>query len=394
VRVLAFTHVAAGPYATLQLAALGADVIKVESRTRVDTWRHRDKNRDPEESRPFADHNKNTRSVTLNLKAPAGVGLAAALARQSDVVIDNFSAGVMDRLGLGYAALSAEHPELIVIHLSGLGSRGPYASYVTFGPSMMAISGMTYLWNHLGVPEPVGSQTSYPDYLVGGYAAFAVAALLNQRDRTGRGRELDLTQIEVALAALGPAVVAEVNGEGPIQPLGNQNGTDSPRGCYPCAGGNDDWCVISVRTDAEWQGLAAAMARSSLANDARFATASARLANRAEIDALIAAWTSGRSAREVTETCQACAVPAGMVATGRDLVSDPQLLDRGFVLDLEHPRLGRQPFPGPPMRLGPEPLPVWRLGPLLGQDNAAVLGDLLGLSDEEIERLAREGVIA
>jgi benzylsuccinate CoA-transferase BbsF subunit len=393
VRVLAFTHVAAGPYATLQLAALGADVIKVESRTRVDTWRHRDKNRDPEESRPFADHNKNTRSVTLNLKAPAGIELALALARRSDVVIDNFSAGVMDRLGLGYPVLSRDHPRVIVIHLSGLGSRGPYASYVTFGPSIMAISGLTYLWNHPGVPEPVGSQTSYPDYLVGGYAAFAVAALLNERDRTARGRELDLTQMEVALAALGPAVVTEANGEGPVVPQGNQNATDVPHGCYPCAGGNDDWCVVSVRTDAEWQGLAAAMDQPSLAADPRFATAPARLVHRAEVDALVSRWTVGRSAREVMETCQAHLVPAGMAATGRELVTDPQLLDRGFVLDLEHPRLGRLPFPGPPVRLGPEPLPVWRLGPLMGQDNAAVFGDLLGLSDTEIERLVGEGVI-
>jgi crotonobetainyl-CoA:carnitine CoA-transferase CaiB-like acyl-CoA transferase len=307
--------------------------------------------------------------------------------------VDNFSAGVMDRLGLGYADLSQEHPEVIVIHLSGLGSRGPYASYVTFGPSIMAISGMTYLWNHAGVPEPVGSQTSYPDYLVGGYAAFAVAALLNERDRTGRGRELDLTQIEVALSSLGPAVVAEANGEGPVLPQGNQSPTDAPHGCYPCAGGNDDWCVISVRSDAEWQGLAAAMGQPSLATDTRFSTAAARLVHRAELDTLVSGWTARRSARDVMEACQAHLVPAGMAATGRDLVSDAQLVDRGFVLDLEHPRLGRQPFPGPPVRLGPEPLPVWRLGPLMGQDNAAVFGDLLGLSDAEIDRLGRDGVI-
>jgi crotonobetainyl-CoA:carnitine CoA-transferase CaiB-like acyl-CoA transferase len=393
VRILAFTHVAAGPYATLQLAALGAEVIKVESRTRVDSWRYRDKNRDPEESRPFADHNKNTRSVTLNLKTASGVELARALARQSDVVIDNFSAGVMDRLGLGYRELSADHSEIIVIHLSGMGSTGPYRSCVTFGPSIMAISGLTYLWNHPGLPEPVGSQTSYPDYLVGGYAAFAVTALLNERDRTGRGRELDLNQIEVALACLGPAVVSEVN-NGPVAPQGNGNGIDAPRGCYPCRGGNDDWCVISVRTDKEWNRLAEIIGAPEVAGDSRFRTAAGRIAHKDDLDRAIGAWTCGRSAREVMEACQAGHVPAGIVATGRDLATDPHLADRGFLTDMDHPRLGRQRFPGPPIRLGTTPLPTWRLGPLMGQDNRLLLGELLGLSDQAIERYERDGVIA
>jgi crotonobetainyl-CoA:carnitine CoA-transferase CaiB-like acyl-CoA transferase len=391
--VLAFTHVAAGPYATLQLAALGADVIKVESRTRIDNWRFRDRNLDPEESRPFSDHNKNTRSVTLNLKAPEGVSLARSLASKSDVVIDNFSAGVMERLGLGYQSLVQDHPGVIVVHLSGLGSVGPYSTDVTFGPSIMAVSGMTHLWNHADLPEPVGSQTSYPDYLVGGYAALAIIALLLERDRTGRGRELDLSQVEVALAALGPAIVAEANGRGPVRPGGNQNGVDAPRGCYPCVGGNDDWCVISVRTDEEWERLAGLIGGPSLAVDPRFASASGRLANQAALDSTITAWTRERTARDVMEACQARGVPAGMVATGRDLAADEQLIAREFLVEMDHPRLGRQSFPGPPIRLGAEPLPIWRLGPLLGQDNADVLGGLLGLTDAELRRLEADGVM-
>ena len=175
------------------------EVIKVESSTRIDLWRW-DKNRDPERSLRFIDHNKNARSVTLNLKTEEGRALATELAATSDVVIENFAAGVLDRLGLGWDVLSRDHPALLLVHMSGLGSSGPRSSYVTYGPSMMAISGMTHLWNHPEREEPVGSQTSYPDYLVGSYAAYAIVAALIDRDIEGVGREIDLIQLEIGRA--------------------------------------------------------------------------------------------------------------------------------------------------------------------------------------------------
>jgi crotonobetainyl-CoA:carnitine CoA-transferase CaiB-like acyl-CoA transferase len=393
IRVLAFTHIAAGPYACLQLAALGSEVIKIESATRPDPWRYRDRNHDPEGSRPFADHNKNVRSVTLNLKSGRGRQLALALAERCDIVIDNFSAGVMTRLGLGYADLATVRPDVIVLHLSGLGSTGPRSSYVTFGPSIMAMSGMTQLWTHPDSDVPVGSQSSYPDYLVGGYAAFAALALLIERRRTGRGRELDLTQIEVTLAALGPAVVAVASSLATPRPVGNASDEAAPHGCYPCVNGNDDWCAISVRNDEEWRRFAEVIGRPELAQDPRYATTRDRLENRAALDALVAAWTSRRSAHDVMECCQVAGIPAGPVATGRDLARDPHLLARGFVTDLDHPKMGRHRYPGPPFRLGTDPLPVWRLGPLMGQDNDRILGGLMGLSDDEIRQLQSDGVV-
>jgi crotonobetainyl-CoA:carnitine CoA-transferase CaiB-like acyl-CoA transferase len=394
VRVLAFTHVAAGPYCTLQLASLGAEVIKVESSSKIDAWRYRDRNHDPERSRPFADHNKNTRSITLNAKSPAGRALALRLARECDVVIDNFSAGVLDRLGLGYANLSAGHAGIIMVHLFGLGAEGPRSHWVTFGPSMMAMSGMTALWGHAERREPVGSQTSYPDYLVGAYAAYAVVAALLDRDVDGHGRELDLTQLQVVEASLGPAVVAAANGIAGFQAQGNRDDVDAPRGAYPCAGGNDDWCVVSVRTNAHWEALAALLGRPDLAGDPRYATAADRLAHRAELDELVSAWTVGFPSRTVMEVCQAAGVPAGMVATGRDLARDPHLVERGFLVDMEHPRMGVTRFPGPGIRLGAEPLPVWRLGPLMGEDNRLIFGGLLGLSEDEIAALEADGTLA
>jgi crotonobetainyl-CoA:carnitine CoA-transferase CaiB-like acyl-CoA transferase len=393
VRVLAFTHVAAGPYATLQLAMLGADVIKVESATRVDPWRYRDRNRDPERSRPFADHNKNTRSVSLNLKTEGGRSLAVRLAERCDVVIDNFSAGVMQRLGLGYEVLKAANPAVLVIHLSPLGSAGPSRHFVTFGPSMMAMSGMTHLWNHPDASEPVGSQSSYPDYLVGVYAAFAVIAMLHERARAGQGRELDLTQIEVALGALGPAVVAEANGIATFVPEGNESEGKAPHGCYPCRGGNDDWCVISVRDQDEWSGLVQALGRPDLEADERYRTPAGRWANRVALDEVVTSWTLERTAREVMERLQARGVPAGMVATGRDLATDPHLVERGFLLDMDHPRLGECRYPGPPFRIGSAAVPIWRLGPLMGEDTRAVLSEVLGLTQDQIAGLESSGVL-
>jgi crotonobetainyl-CoA:carnitine CoA-transferase CaiB-like acyl-CoA transferase len=390
--VVGFTHVAAGPYCTLQLGALGAEVIKVESRTRMDIWRW-DKNRDPERSARFVDHNKNTRSVTLNLKAEAGRALAMELVAKSDVVIENYSAGVIDRLGLGYDVLARDHPELIMVHMSGLGSTGPRSSYVTFGPSQMAMSGMTHLWNHREREEPVGSQTSYPDYLVGAYAAYAVVAALVDRDLEGRGRELDLIQLDVVETSMGGAVVAAANRIVEVARKGNTDDRQVPHDAYPCAGGNDDWCVISVRNDGEWQALVQTMG-STAATDPRFATAEGRLAARAEVDALVTGWTRGLTAREVMDRCQASGVPAGMVATGRDLAENPHFRERGFLLEMEHAMMGPVRLPGPPMRLGREPLPVWRLGPLLGEDNDYVLGEVLGRGPEEIARLQAEGVVA
>ena len=392
VRVLAFTHVAAGPYSTLQLAYLGAEVIKVESATRIDPWRYRDRNHDPERSRPFADHNKNTRSVTIDLKTDEGLRLARALAAKSDVVIDNYSAGVMDRLGLGYRELAAEAPGIIAIHLSGLGSSGPSSHFVTFGPSMMALSGMTSLWNHPDRPEPVGSQTSYPDYVVGAYAAYAALAALGARRRGGTGREIDLTQLEVVAATLGPAMVSVLDSLGDPAPEGNRSATAAPYGCYPCKG-DDAWCVISVSNDAEWLGLRRAMGDPDWSSSASLERSTGRLAERDRLDECVAAWTSTLSPSEVFHRCQAQGVPSGVVATGADLASDPHLEARGFLLDMEHPRMGVIRLPGPPIRFASGPLPVWRLGPLLGEDNQAVLGGLLGITGPELERLTAEGVI-
>lgn len=393
VRVCAFTHVAAGPYATLQMAYLGAEVIKVESATRIDYWRYRDRNDDPEASRPFADHNKNTRSVTINLKQAEGIKLAYRLACASDVVIDNFAAGVMDKLGLGFEQLKTSRSNIIVVHMTGLGSSGPRSSYVTFGPSLMSFCGMTYLWNHPDQETPVGSQASYPDYFAGVYAAYAIVAALHRRQRNKKPQLLDLSQAMALASGMGPSFVALLNRGDKPRALGNTSLTSAPYNCYPCKGGDDAWCVIAIDSEEQWERLKEAMGFPASAEANSFATMKDRLRNREELDRQIANWTRQRTPREVMMLCQEHDVPAGMVATGEDLYFDPHLEKRGFLLEQEHKHLGKLRLPGPPIRVHNHPLQVWRFGPLLGEDNDYVLKDILGLSDEEIRGYAARGVL-
>jgi crotonobetainyl-CoA:carnitine CoA-transferase CaiB-like acyl-CoA transferase len=398
--VCAFTHVAAGPYAALQLAYLGAEVIKVESSTRIDPWRYRDRNDDPESSRPFADHNKNVRSVTLDLKTPEGIALARWLIARSDAVMDNYSVGVMDRLGLGFEELRRQKPDIIVLHMAGLGATGPRRHSVTFGPSIMSLAGMTYLWNHPDQPAPVGSQSSYPDYLVGVYAAYALVAALHRRERSGEGQLLDLAQADVMACGLGPSYVAALNGaEEEVRPIGNASRAAAPHGCYPCAGAadaraaDDAWCVIAVESDDQWLGLRRAMGSPAWAEDSAFATAAGRMQRAAALDEHLAAWTRRHTPRDIMQRCQSHGVPAGMVATGEDLYHDPHLAAREFMVEREHPRLGRLRMPGSPVRLRNRRVPVWRFGPLLGEDNDYVLRELLGLSEAQIREYSERGAI-
>jgi len=390
IRVADFTHMVAGPYGTMQLAYFGAEVIKIESRARPDTWRIREGNKDVEASLPFADHNRNKLSVTTNLKNAEGRELARRIIAESDVVVENFSVGVMDRLGLGYEELRALKPDIIMIRLQGLGTTGPRKNYVTWGPSLMPFSGMTWLWNHPDGGAPVGSQTSYPDYIVSIHMAFTLLAALHHRANTGAGQFIDIAQGEVTASLIGPALLDGLVNGGAAEPVGNRGHAGAPHGCYPCRG-DDAWCVISVADDAEWQRLCAVTENGTALRDERFATAAGRQANAAELDELVSEWTRRRSPREVMEVLQARGVTAGMVSDGTTLVHDPHLCSRGSVVEHEHPRQGRLTLPGIVMKLSRTPGEIRRHAPLLGQDTHAVLSGLLGLTDEEIRGLEAAG---
>jgi len=393
VRILSFTTGVAGPNAGRVLAQCGAEVIKIESRRGgVDSFRFFTSDDDLDAAPRFIESNANVLSAQLNLKHPTGVRLLKELAARSDVVMDNFRADVLPRMGLGPDDLRAVRDDLIVLKMPGLGCDGPKSRWGTWGSTLTAVSGMTYLWNHPDQPRPIGSQGVYPDYLTGGFAPAVVIAALLHRQRTGRGVFLDMAQVEATAYMLGVSFLeALVNGHEP-QPKGNDWPYAAPHNVYPCAG-EDRWCAIAVETDAQWRRLCEVLGQPALADDPRYATLSLRRQHRAELDALVAEWTRERDPNATMHALQQAGVPCGVVATGEDLFNDPHLRARDYVTGIDHPTLGHMPLAAVPMHLGAGALDAPRSAAILGAHNEYVYCDVLGYDREQLAAWQQEGIV-
>jgi crotonobetainyl-CoA:carnitine CoA-transferase CaiB-like acyl-CoA transferase len=396
----------AGPQATRILADFGAEVIKVESRARLDLARtafgpHVGE-RTPDSSGYFNHFNRNKLSVTLNMARSEGREVFGRLVSISDGVLENFSAGVMKAWGFDYEGLRRWRADIVYVSMAGFGHLGPYGGYQTFGPSVQAASGLTHL---SGFPdrEPAGWGFSYMDHTGGYYGAMAMLLGLLHRRRTGEGQQIDLAQVDAAITLTGPAILDfDVNGR-PSRRLGNRSGHPAmaPHGVYRCApdpreggAGDDEWVAIAAATEEQWRALAAAIGRPELAEDPSFATLTARMAHQEELDAVIEAWTRPRSNSEAMELLQAAGVPAGRVQRSRELYEeDPQLRHRGLWPEVDHPVVGRHRVDGMPATLARTPATFRRGGPLLGQDNAYVFGELLGMPVSEVKRLEEAEVL-
>jgi crotonobetainyl-CoA:carnitine CoA-transferase CaiB-like acyl-CoA transferase len=391
VRVVSLSTGIAGPNAARMLANFGAEVFKVESRVGgLDAFRAYGDN--PEASPRFVEVNLNTRSLTLNLKHPEGVALLKELVAECDVVMDNFRPGVMERLGLGPDELLAIRPDLIVVRMPGLGSTGPLSGYGTWGPTLTAYSGLTYLWNHPGQERPVGSQGVYPDYLTGEMVPIAVVSALIARRRTGQGAVIDVAQVDLAAYMLGTIFLDVVVNDREAKPVGNESAHLAPHGCYPCLG-DDRWCVIAVADDRQWRALCEAIGQPALVDEPRFATFVQRAHNRAALDELLSAWTAQHDPFEVMNLLQQAGVAAGVVQSGGDLAADPHLAARGFIETVHHPVLGDMPMAGLPLQFSDGAHEPYRSPPPLGADNEYVITELLGHSAGELERWEREQVV-
>jgi crotonobetainyl-CoA:carnitine CoA-transferase CaiB-like acyl-CoA transferase len=393
-RVADFTWVWAGPFCTLQLAHLGAEVIRIETASRVCVTRQL-----PPwpEGKPginrsgyFNQYNQGKRSVSLNLKDERGIAIAKDLIRQSDIVVENFAAGVMDRLGLGYRVCRELRPDVIMIALSGYGATGPESEYVSYGPAQVPLSGMSSLTGYAGW-RPMHVGISYGDPTGGLHGAVALLAALIHRRRTGEGQYIDLSQWEGMMALLPEGILAQqMTGEAPARD-GNRDPHWAPHGVYRCAG-DDRWVSIVASNDEEWRALAAAI-EPALAGDARFATVASRKANEDALDERIAAWCAERSPEAVTETLQAAGVAAFTAMNARDLNDDPHLGSRDYFVELPHAEVGVKRHAGIPYRLSRTPLAVERAAPCLGEDTDRVLADVLGYAPERIAELRRSGVL-
>jgi crotonobetainyl-CoA:carnitine CoA-transferase CaiB-like acyl-CoA transferase len=391
VRVVSLSTGIAGPNAARMLALYGAEVLKVESRAGgLDAFRSYGDN--PEASPRFIEVNLNTRSVTINLKVPGGVELFKELVKKSDVVMDNFRPTVLPRLGLGPDDLAEVNPKVIVVRMPGLGSSGPLSSYGTWGPTLTAYSGLTYLWNHPGQERPIGSQGVYPDYLTGAVVPMIVVAALLKRRRTGSGMTIDVAQMDLAAYTLGTIFLDTlVNGREPV-PVGNTSPYMEPHDCFPCLG-EDRWVVIAVQDDEQWRSLCKVMDQPDLAHDVRFETFAARRRNRLSLFSLMAEWTRRQEASEVMTRLQEAGVPAGVVQGGADLAADEQLRARGFIEKVTHPILGEMPMAGLPMRFSDGSHEPLQSPPPLGSDNEYLVTQVLGRPASDLPRLVAERVI-
>jgi crotonobetainyl-CoA:carnitine CoA-transferase CaiB-like acyl-CoA transferase len=395
VRVLDLTMAWAGPYATRLLADMGAEVIKVEAVNNWDLIRSLTGQR-PTVDRvwdksPFFNHvNRNKYGCVLDLSDPRGRELFLRLVEICDVVIENFRAEVMDNLGLTYDVLNRANPQVIVVSMPGHGKTGPERDFVAYGTNVEQLAGLCHLTGYVdGPPQKTG--ISYGDPMAGIAAAAAVALALWDRRRTGRGQCIELAQRENLINAIGEYIVGYSMDSREPPRGGNRHSSMAPHGCYPCAG-DDQWVTIACEDDAQFAALCAAMGGPELASDGRFADVVSRHRNQDALDGLICGWTRGRTKEEVAEALQAAGVPASPVLSVPDVFADPHLRARGFYESVSHTVAGVWEIEGPHWRMSESPGHIRLPAPAFGEHNRYVLGELLGLSEEEIAALEREGV--
>ena len=392
-RIVSFDHVLAGPYGTTILAELGADVIKVESsKGGMDPFRFFGTGEDPNLSPRFLEFNRNKRSFTVNLKHPKGRTVLHDLVAKADAVLDNYSVDVVQRIGLGYDDLCKVKPDIINLRMPGLGTTGPKRHFSTVGVNITSFTGLTYMWNHPGnTNPPIGSQTVFPDYVSGVLCAIIIISGVLYRDRRKKGAFIDLAQAEATAFMIGASLMEAVaSGKNP-EPIGNAALSIAPHDCYPCTG-EDRWCVIAAETDQQWTALAKVLG-AAIEQDPRFNTNAGRLKYRDELNAIISQWTKDKDAFAVRDQLQNAGVPAGVVQTGEDLTNDPQLRDRGFVVAIENPRLGRVVLPNFPLHFANAKLTRRWEFPVLGRDTETVLREVVGYSEETIRQLGSDGVL-
>ena len=390
IRVLDFGIGAVGVEVGRLLAEYGADVIKIESHLAPDFIRVvMGTTMNP----MFASSSRSKRSLGVNLKTQRGLELVRRLVRLADVAIENSASGVMERLGLGYTALRELNPRLVMFSSHLAGSSGPWKDWIGYGPSTHPLAGLQYLWNY---PEdadtPAGTTNIYPDHLVGRVGALAALAGLIQRERTGHGLHAEAAQFESAIGFIGDLLAKESLQPGSVRPLGNASERGAPWGAYPCAG-EDEWCAINVRSDAEWEALREVLGNPDWAAAAEYARAEGRIAAREAIDRRLASWTASRDPVALMQELQARGIPAGVLQHPEHQLADPHLAARGYLRPVQQPPIGEIVLEGPAFHGSALAEPDVRPAPLLGEHTREVCSDLLGLSETEIEELVAEGVL-
>jgi len=390
IRVANFGWVWAGPVVGQTLGFLGADVLKIESRARIDLTRmlppFGEGIRDPDRS--LSNHAcwAGNGSVSLNLKHPEGRALARELIARCDVVIENFGPGVMDGLGLGWDALRAVKPDLVMFSMPAAGLTGPLKDIRTYGLSLTSTTGLDSLVGY-GDGTPIPVENAFSDPYNGIMGAFAILAALHHRDRTGMGQHVDYSQQEAVMQMVGPAFMDYALNGRSAGALGNRHprAAAAPHGVFPCAG-EDRWIAIAVTNDDAWQALVAAMERPAWATAPELAALPGRLAALDDLHARLAAWTADQDDYELARRLQAAGVAATPVLNVADLLRDPHWRARGTFIEVVHPLGFKETIYGAYVKTSRSAITV-RPGPRIGQDNERVFKRLLGMDDARYQTL-------
>ena len=381
VRVLDLSWIIAGPTATRFLALMGAEVIKLGSARRPDPSTR---------GAPFQAYNQSKLYASLNISRPEGLELAMRLVSVSDIVIENFAAGVIERLGLGYDALMQTKPDIIMLSSSGTGHSGPDKDYVAYGSLLQYYTG----WNAIsGYPnsEPIKGGL-WADPWVGMELALVAAAALNHRAATGEGNYVDFSMAEALTASIPEALLDYQMNDRVPEPMGNADSRYSPHNVYRCKG-NDRWLAIAVTCEDEWHALCAVIGRDDLLDDAALADAQGRREHQHRIDAAISEWTQQREDYEAMHALQDAGVSAAPYLSPERVFTDPQLREGGFFSTHTASDGKQRDLPALGWQFEGGPAPRITAAPVLGQHNDYVYGELLGLSEGEIERLVNEQII-
>ena len=400
VRIIEMGQLIAIPFAMKLLADMGAQVIRLESTRRLESYRSDSVYRNEvhgefwNRGANFYEQNRNKLGITLDLGHPEGRGILSRLIAISDVFAENFTPRVIRNFGLEYETLRRIKPDIIMVSSTGYGFDGPWANFGATGPATEGASGLAYATGYPGGP-PVMAEIPYVDYTAGEHTVFAVMTALMSRLRTGSGQFIDVSQTQTAAVTI-PEILLDfaANGRAPER-IGNADPVKAPHGCYPCRG-EDRWIAIAVGDDSEWQGLCRVLGRTDWAEDARLSGTLGRWQNREVIDGLLGVETAKWYAHDLMTALQAEGVPAGAVLDSKDLLFDPHLMARNFYEVVgHHPGTEMPPLPyaSRPWKLSRTPAVSPRSAPVMGEHNEFVLGDLLGMSREQIGALEEKGII-
>ena len=399
VRVLDLTMAYAGPIGTRVWADMGAEVIKVESVQRIDmptrviSYPENEPGEEPwNRGGYFHRLNVNKYGITLDLTNPKGVEVFKRLVKISDVVSENYSPRTMKNFGLDYPVLKEIKPDIIMVSMSGFGQTGPERDYLAYVPVMEAAGLSSITGFPDGIPMPTG--TGYGDWLLGMAGAAAVLAALLYRRRTGKGQHIDVSGREAVITHIGEAVLDYTMNGKVWGRMGNRHPSMAPHGCYRSKD-KEEHITIAVSSDEEWQALCNAMGNPPWTKEERFSTALSRWQNQDELDGLIEEWTTKHHHYEAMHILQQAGVPAGAVLNPKGVLLDPQLLERRFFQVIDHaPEVGKRPQPMQmPAKFSESDGGRLRSAPRVGEHNEYILGELLGLSREELASLEEEKVI-